>query len=168
MQTKIRPVTRADEQAFLAAVHRSRSLHRPWVSPPATAEAFRGYVDKHDGVRGLAFVSLSREGELLGVVNANEVVRGAFLSAYLGYYAFAPHHGSGHMTRALAATISCLFRKHGLHRLEANIQPDNQASLALVSRLGFRKEGLSPRYLKIAGRWRDHERWAITREEWRR
>ncbi len=54
----------------------------------------------------------------------------------------------------------------GLHRLEANIMPENRASLEVVRSLGFRLEGLSRRYLKIAGTWRDHERWALTAEEW--
>ena len=53
-----------------------------------------------------------------------------------------------------------------LHRLEANIQPSNQASIALVRRAGFTREGFSRRYPKINGRWRDHERWAILREDW--
>jgi ribosomal-protein-alanine N-acetyltransferase len=96
----------------------------------------------------------------------SEIVRGNFQSGYLGYYAFAPHNGRGYMTRGLKAVLAAAFRKHGFHRLEANIQPGNEASRRLVQRLGFRLEGFSPRYLKIAGRWRDHERWALTKEEW--
>jgi hypothetical protein len=52
-----------------------------------------------------------------------------------------------------------------LHRLEANVQPGNAASIRLLQRLGFRREGYSPRYLRICGRWRDHERWAILADE---
>ncbi len=58
------------------------------------------------------------------------------------------------------------FEELGLHRLEANIQPDNLKSINLVKNNGFKKEGVSPRYLKINGEWRDHERWAITYEDW--
>jgi Acetyltransferase (GNAT) domain len=60
------------------------------------------------------------------------------------------------------------FGALGLHRLEANIQPANRRSIRLVRRAGFRREGFSRRYLKIFGRWRDHERWAITAEDRRR
>jgi ribosomal-protein-alanine N-acetyltransferase len=105
---------------------------------------------------------------LTGVVNVSEVVRGPFRSAYLGYFAFAPHQGCGYMSAGLAAVVKEAFRVLKLHRLEANIQPGNTASIALVKRLGFRKEGYSERYLKIGGRWRDHERWAITVERWKR
>jgi ribosomal-protein-alanine N-acetyltransferase len=65
------------------------------------------------------------------------------------------------MGEALQQVIRIAFGRLGLHRLEANIQPNNEASIALVRACGFRKEGFSPRYLKIRGRWRDHERWAI-------
>jgi ribosomal-protein-alanine N-acetyltransferase len=71
------------------------------------------------------------------------------------------------MEKGLRAVMKEAFRSQRLHRLEANIQPHNEASRRLVQRCGFRLEGFSPRYLKIAGRWRDHERWAITVEEWK-
>jgi len=101
------------------------------------------------------------------VVNLNEIVRGSFQSAYLGYYAFEPWAGRGFTRAGLDLVLRRAFRELKLHRVEANIQPDNTRSIALVRGLGFRREGLSPRYLKIGGRWRDHERWALLCEEWR-
>ena len=71
------------------------------------------------------------------------------------------------MEAGLRAMIREAFVPLGLHRLEANIQPENARSIALAKRVGFRLEGLSPGYLKIRGRWRDHERWAITRADLR-
>ena len=72
------------------------------------------------------------------------------------------------MTEGLAQALRWIFGELRLHRVEANIQPGNAASRALARRLGFRREGLSPRYLKVGGRWRDHERWALTVDDWRR
>lgn len=158
---------RKHERAFLAAVRASRSLHRRWVSPPATPAAFRRYVKSKTNEHNVSYFAFSRAGDLLGVVNISEIVRGVFKSAYLGYYVFHPHHRKGVMSAILAGVVDRAFRKHGLHRVEANIQPGNTPSIRLVRRLGFRKEGLSPRYLKIDGRWRDHERWAVTKEEWK-
>ena len=71
------------------------------------------------------------------------------------------------MREGLALLLKHAFGPLGLHRVEANIQPGNTASIALVKGAGFRLEGFSPRYLKVAGRWRDHERWAITVEDLR-
>jgi len=153
---------------FLAATRRSRRLHAPWVSPPETSTAYRAYMRRLRQDRQVGhFVCRRDSRELVGVVNVNEIVRGAFRSGYLGYYAFMPHHRQGLMTEGLALVLRDAFRRLGLHRLEANIQPGNAASTRLVRRLGFRREGYSRRYLAIRGRWRDHERWAILAEEWR-
>jgi [ribosomal protein S5]-alanine N-acetyltransferase len=157
----------ADEAEFLAAVERSRALHHPWVQAPSTPDAYRDYLSKHQDSRGAAFfVWLESPRGLVGVVNLSEIVYGGFRSAYLGYYAFVPHAGLGLMSAGLAKVITHAFDVMKLHRLEANIQPGNRRSKALVKRLGFRREGLSPSYLKINGRWRDHERWAILSGEW--
>ena len=95
------------------------------------------------------------------------IVRGPLQQAYLGYYAFSPHEGRGYMLEALQLVLRHAFRVLKLHRIEANIQPGNAPSIALVRAAGFDKEGFSPRYLKIGGRWRDHERWAINSDGWR-
>jgi ribosomal-protein-alanine N-acetyltransferase len=153
---------------FLRAVRRSRSLHKGFVTPPGSAEAYRQYVKSlRKANRTGFFVTVEDSGEIAGVVNVSEIVRGVFQSAYLGYYAFEPHAGHGLMRQGMQKVIQHCFGELKLHRLEANIQPDNVRSIALVRRLGFRKEGFSPRYLKICGRWRDHERWAILSEDWR-
>ena len=103
----------------------------------------------------------------MGSINVSEIVRGNFRSAYLGYQIAAPFAGQGYMTEALQLALRFAFRELGLHRVEANVQPGNAASIALVRRAGFTQEGFSRRYIKIGGRWRDHERWALLREDWR-
>jgi [ribosomal protein S5]-alanine N-acetyltransferase len=162
-----RPSIRRQEE-FLAAVRKSRKLHGRWTSAPQTPSEFAAYLKRLRRKAHLGYWVVTEEGELAGVIHISEIVRGNFQSAYLGYYAFAPHHNRGYMKRGLAAVLVDAFHNQGLHRLEANIQPGNTASRALVERLGFRLEGFSPRYLKIGGRWRDHERWALTIEDWKR
>jgi ribosomal-protein-alanine N-acetyltransferase len=137
------------------------------VYPPTTLGAVSQAIRVRGPSRRRLLVCRRTDGAIVGIVNLNEIVRGAFQSAYLGYYAFAPHAGQGYMAEGLGLVLRHAFRDLGLHRLEANIQPGNRASRALVRRLGFRREGFSPRYLRIGGRWRDHERWAIVREAWR-
>jgi len=163
----IRPGSVDDETVFLAAAERSRRLHHPWVQAPDTPAAYRDYLGRRQDPRGAAFFVWTDEPDgLVGVVNLDEIVRGCFMSAYLGYYAFVPYAGRGLMRQGLSQVVTHAFRTMKLHRLEANIQPGNARSKALVKKLGFRREGLSPRYLKINGRWRDHERWAILCEDW--
>ena len=155
------------QREFLDAVRRSRRLHARWVIPPASAPAYRRYLVRSRRATQIAHFLIRRDtGELAGVVNVSEIVHGNFQSAYLGYYAFTPHAGHGLMRDGLAQVIDHAFTTLKLHRLEANIQPTTTPSIRLVKRLGFRHEGLSPRYLHIAGSWRDHQRWALLKEDW--
>jgi [ribosomal protein S5]-alanine N-acetyltransferase len=155
-----------DASALAALARGSRQLHRPWVYPPVTVPAVARWIRAAGPTRRRLLVCRRADGAVVGVVNVNEIVRAAFQSAYLGYYAFRPHAGRGLMAEGLSLVLRHAFRRLGLHRLEANIQPGNRRSRELVRRLGFRREGFSPRYLKVGGRWRDHERWAIVRETW--
>ena len=148
-------------------VKASQKLHGPWIAAPHTPEHFRELITRsRKPAHECFFVCLIETGELAGVINLSEIVRGLFQSAYLGYYAFSPFAGEGYMTEGLSLVLDRAFGALGLNRVEANIQPKNKPSSRLVSRLGFRLEGFSPRYLKIAGRWRDHERWAVLADEW--
>lgn len=162
MRVTLSPLSLADEADFLAAVARSTQLHRPWVSPASTAMRFRDRVQRMQGPQDQAFAVRRRgTGELVGVFEITNIVRGVFQSGYLGYYAFAGHERQGLMQEGLRLLVRTAFKTMKLHRLEANIQPANVASIALVRSCGFVREGYSPKYLKIRGRWRDHERWAI-------
>jgi [ribosomal protein S5]-alanine N-acetyltransferase len=156
------------EQEFLDAVRRSRALHRNLVTPANTSEKYRGLLARaRDASHKAYFIIVDEDDVLAGVANIGSIVRGPLQSAYLGYYAFVPHAGTGVMRAALPLVIDDCFRGLKLHRLEANIQPSNERSIRLVERLGFSLEGISPRYLKVSGRWRDHERWALLAEDWR-
>ncbi|MFP2905647.1 GNAT family N-acetyltransferase [Pyxidicoccus sp. 3LFB2] len=156
-----------DREAFLAATRASRAFHRPWVAPPTTPEAFQAYLQRNARDDFEALLACEREsGQLVGAFNLSQIFRGGFQNAYLGYWAVHGFQGRGLMSEALQLVLAYTFRTLKLHRVEANIQPGNAASRALASRAGFRMEGFSPRYLKVGGRWRDHERWALCREDW--
>ncbi len=164
----LRTPTAADVDAYVSLVRRSRRLHRGLMSPASTPDAYANWLRRMRRPTHQAFlVCRNEDAELLGGINANEIVRGFLQSAYLGYWAGGPHAGRGYLTEGLGLVLRHAFGPMGLHRVEANIQPENARSIALVRRLGFRKEGYSPRYLKISGRWRDHERWALLAEDWR-
>jgi [ribosomal protein S5]-alanine N-acetyltransferase len=88
------------------------------------------------------------------------------LSCYVGYWITKDVARQGYMTEGLRLAVAHAFQDLALHRVEANIVPENVGSLALVERCGFHREGLARRLLCLAGKWRDHERWAITVEDW--
>lgn len=168
LRVRLREPVAADRAEFLAVVRDSRRFHRPWVSPPADGAGFAAYLKRcaRDDFEG-RFLCRADDGRIAGVFNLSQIVRGNFRNAYLGYWVGAEFAGQGYMTAGLRLVLGEAFGKLRLHRVEANVQPGNLASLRLAERCGFRREGFSPRYLKIRGRWRDHERWAITAEDWR-
>jgi len=136
-------------------------------SMPETGEAYAAYLERSQRERNAFYLAHRREDDaIVGFLNISEIVRGALQGAFVGYWAGVPFAGRGYMARGLALVLRHAFRKLKLHRLEANLQPGNARSRKLAKGAGFRKEGFSPRYLKIGGRWRDHERWVITKEEW--
>lgn len=155
-------VSQRDEQDFLAAARASRELHKQWVNLPRTAKAFRRYAAEMRTRDDIAFlVRRTDTGELAGVIELQDIFMGNFCNAYVIYYAFTGHEGQGLMTEALKEVTRIAFSKLKLHRLEANIQPENRPSRRLAKACGFRKEGLSLKFLKKGGEWRDHERWAL-------
>ena len=136
------------------------------LSAPDSPERFAAFLDRVAREDQASYlIRHAGCGGLVGYVNINNIVRAALWSGYLGYAVFRSHTGRGLMTAGLAAVVNDAFTSLGLHRLEANIQPDNTPSLNLVRRLGFQREGFSPRYLLVDGQWRDHERWAVLAED---
>ncbi len=144
------------------------SLHRPWLFAPQTPEDFREYLARALLPSTEFFFACRREDDaIVGFLNLSEIVRGGFQSSYLGYGAVAAFAGQGYMGEALGLLVRETFTTLGLHRVEANIQPGNARVDRARAARGFQLEGFSPRYLKIGGRWCDHERWAILSESWR-
>ncbi|MCL2729998.1 MAG: GNAT family N-acetyltransferase [Actinomycetia bacterium] len=162
-RVELHPLTLADQDEFCSLVRASAELYASRMRLPATAEAFQTWMRRFDDGTNVGFLIRVREtGAAAGTVNINSIIRGRYQGASLGYAAFAPSAGRGYMTEGVAAVMEHAFGELRLHRLEASIQPTNKASLALVQRLGFHYEGVSPAYLYIDGAWRDHERWAVT------
>ncbi len=155
------------ETEILDATPRSETLHHPWVFPSKNHEEYESYLERIRSGRTIGFLVRRKSDECLaGVINVSEPVMGVFRSAYLGFYGFAGFERKGYMTEGISLLLDHAFEELGFHRIEANVQPANLASTKLVGRLGFRKEGFSPRYLMIDGAWRDHDRWAILSDEW--
>ena len=165
----VRPPLPGDRDRFLTMTGRNNQFHRPWAHPPRTAAQFSTYLSRFEDPRNIGLLVLSLQDDaIVGAIHFNEIVRGFFQSAYLGYYGSREHAGRGWMREGMCLALRIGFRTLGLHRVEANIQPGNDASIRLAKGLGFRREGYSPRYLKIGGRWKDHERWALLAEDWKK
>ena len=155
------------ERDYLDACHRSRSLHRGLVAVAATPADYRDYLERAARPSQESFfVVTAASGQLAGVVNILDIARSAMSTGRLAYFAFVPHAGSGLMLEGVGQVVEVGFRELDLGRLDADIESGNRRSRALVERLGFRRAGAPPLQLKIGSRWREHERWTLSRAEW--
>jgi [ribosomal protein S5]-alanine N-acetyltransferase len=164
----IRAPARDDREEFTTLMRASQGFHSPWATAPTDDERFAAYLaDARRADFEALLLCRGEDGAIVGFFNLSQIVRRRLQSAYLGYAVGEPFAGQGYMRDGIELVLHHSFQTLQLHRIEANIQPGNTNSLALARGAGFRREGFSPRYLKIGGRWRDHERWAILVEEWR-
>lgn len=154
-----------DKEMFIFAMQKSLTLHNPWVKAPSTADEFDEYFQHYQQPNQKSLLLFDEKKSIAGVFNISEIVRGLFQNAYLGFYSTADFAGKGYMSAGLKLVLAKVFNELKLHRIEANIQPDNMQSILLVKNNGFRYEGFSPHYLKIDNEWRGHEHWAITYED---
>jgi ribosomal-protein-alanine N-acetyltransferase len=160
------PAGPADEHEYVIAVTASRELLRPWIDAPDSAARYAELLARAEQPEFHPLLVRVRDGGgLAGVINISNIIRGSFHSAFVGYWAFAGFERRGYMTDGLRSVIDHAFTELELHRLEANIQPGNTASISLAERCGFRYEGFSPNYLRVLGEWCDHNRYAITVED---
>lgn len=168
----LRFAARGDRSGWCALRESSLEHNRPWepslAGEPTSDERFGRLLRTQRTKDARRYLLCRRSDEaILGMINFGQIVRGPFQNAYLGYWIGVDHVRRGYMTEGVRIALRHAFVDLGLHRVEANIKPGNEASLMLARRLGFREEGYSPRYLQIAGEWADHVRFAMTIEDWR-
>lgn len=164
-----------DLHEFVALRRASRSFLERWEPRPPrgvnrfAASGFHRTLNvARERNRCITLVCLCETGQIIGMLNLNEIVRGAFQSATMGYWISRDFARRGLMTEAVTLMLRHAFERLKLHRVEANMIPRNTPSRSLAKAVGMRYEGTAKRYLQINGKWEDHERWAMTVEEWSR
>lgn len=167
-QIFLRYVTHDDFEEMIALFKSSRKFYRGLINPPQNFESFKVYVDRNLDEANECFVICQNvDNKIVGAINLTQIFCKSFQNAYLGYSLGVNFTGKGYMTEAVELILQFAFKNLKLHRIEANVQPLNSASINVLRRCGFTKEGFSKKYLKISGKWCDHERWAIIAEDWR-
>ena len=164
----LRPPKPADFGEFVALMKGSRVAFRGLVRNFHTRKHFTEFVRRWERDDACSFLICRQEDNVIvGSIGLFNIVRGYAQTAFIGYSIGAPHQRQGFATEALQLVLCYAFKRLRLHRVEASIQPHNVPSIALVKRAGFVLEGFSRRLVKIGGKWRDHQRWAILVEDWR-
>jgi [ribosomal protein S5]-alanine N-acetyltransferase len=158
----LRRLAAEDRQEFLELVKVSTEFLHPWVYLPASEAKFDEYLQHFDGRVGECTLICVRDSSVIaGCVTISDIIRGAYQRATVGYNAFAPSARQGYMSEGFSLVFRFAFGDLGLHRLEADIQPENKPSLRFARKIGFQREGYSRGFVCIGGSWKDHERWAI-------
>jgi len=154
---------------YTAMSKASEKFHRGLIKMAKDRKSFAEFLERSEKEENECFlICRSEDGAIVGMINLSQIFHGVFQNAYLGYGLGEKFTRRGFMTEAVELILKYAFKTLKLHRIEANAQPENAASIAVLQRANFTKEGFSRKYLKIGGRWRDHERWAIIVEDWRR
>lgn len=157
-----------DFAEFTKLAKTSERFHRNLMKMSKTREEFEGFLERSKKDENENFlICRAEDGAIAGTINLSQIFRGGFQNAYLGYGLGVNFIGKGFMKEAIALILRFAFKDLKLHRIEANVQRGNLPSIAVLKHNGFTKEGFSRRYLKIGGKWRDHERWAIIAEDWK-
>lgn len=170
----LRPLSLDDYAEWSDLRSASRAHLEPWEPEWRQDELWRSsyrrrirhYLREGREDLGYAFgVFETAENRLVGGLTLGNVRRGVMQCATLGYWLGVAHIRRGHMSDAVRTVIPCAFGKLRLHRLEAASMPSNTASISVLERAGFAREGLARRYLKISGSWQDHIRFALLADE---
>lgn len=150
---------------------RNKEFLKDWE--PERNEIFYSYQYQHDLLKQeyeeykeksmirLWIYKKNNRDKVIGSVCFSNIIYGNFLSCFLGYKLDKDEINKGYITEAVTKGISVMFEEYKLHRIEANIIPENKRSIRVVEKIGFEKEGYSKRYLNINGKWRDHLHYAI-------
>ena len=169
----LRPFTQSDAEALLGLRLKNRAFLTPFEPQRPTniytlsAQRQQIASDEEGFSNGRRFAFGIYLGDaLVGRVSLDNVVRGAWQNATLGYFVDHEHNGKGIATSAVSSAVGYGFEEAGLHRVQAGVMPRNVRSIRVLEKVGFRFEGTSLRYLQINGTWEDHNMYAITSEEW--
>jgi ribosomal-protein-alanine N-acetyltransferase len=165
----LRPPEMRDFDAWAGLRERSRAFLTPWEptwpGDDLTRASFRRRLRRHhqeiESDEAYAFLVFRDDDALLGGLTLGQIKRGVVQAATLGYWIGAPYAGKGFMSRGVRAALSFAFTNLRLHRVEASCLPHNEASIRLLERMGFTREGFARAYLRINGLWQDHLLYAV-------
>ncbi|MBA3020614.1 GNAT family N-acetyltransferase [Propionicimonas sp.] len=164
MTPLLRPLRSGDAAELAELLTRNRDFLTPWeplrpesfFTPAGQEAVVADNLNRQEAGTMHCLVIMDETGALAGRINLNNIVRGPFQSASMGYWLSASAGGQGRATAAVAEMVRIAFTNLGLHRLEAGTIPENLRSQAVLRRNAFEQFGYAPSYLQIAGRYQDH------------